>query len=181
MDDVADAAGVAHGTVYTYFAAKEDVLLAVLDEAAVELGEAMAVPNVRDPHLRLEAWLGTYWDAHQRHAPVIRVAREAAVGDPRVVDLLGDLRRTFVARAALLVRRLQADGLARGDLDAPTGAAALCGMVDELSLQRPRDADDALAVRTLTQLWVRGLGMPENPALTRLWAGPARGGSRPGG
>ena len=30
MGDLADAAGVSHGTVYTYFDTKEDVLLAVL-------------------------------------------------------------------------------------------------------------------------------------------------------
>ena len=34
MGDIADAAGVAHGTVYTYFDTKEDVLLAVLERPA---------------------------------------------------------------------------------------------------------------------------------------------------
>ena len=41
-----DAAGVAHGTVYTYFDTKEDVLLAVLEAVRGDLHAAMTVPAV---------------------------------------------------------------------------------------------------------------------------------------
>lgn len=177
MGDVAHAAGVAHGTVYTYFDAKDDVLLAVLDEARADLLAAMAVPTVRDPYQRIEATTRAYLDAYRRHASVLRVAHEASPGDERISALVADLRRMHVARVAIALRRMQADGLARGDLDPVTAAAALTSMVEGFAwhwLARGEPHEDSVVHRTLMQLWVRGLGMPENPTLTREWAAAAR-------
>jgi AcrR family transcriptional regulator len=173
MGDLADAAGVAHGTVYTYFDTKEDVLLAVLDAVIADLHDAMTPPNVRDPIARVEAANRAYLESYRAHAHLLRVAQEAAAGDPRFVDVLLDLRRTHVARVAAAIRKLQADGLASPDLDAHTAAAALCGMVEGFAahwLGRGEAHDEALATRTLTQLWVRGLGMP-----ARIHVARARG------
>jgi AcrR family transcriptional regulator len=185
MGDLADAAGVAHGTVYTYFDTKEDVLLAVLDAVIADLHVAMTPPNVRDPIARVEAANGAYLESYRAHAHLLRVAQEAAAGDPRFVDVLLDLRRTHVARVAAAIRKLQADGLASPDLDAHTAAAALCGMVEGFAahwLGRGEAHDEALATRTLTQLWVRGLGMPAriHAARTRGEGSAARPGTHAG-
>jgi AcrR family transcriptional regulator len=163
MGDLADAAGVAHGTVYTYFDTKEDVLLAVLDAVRADLHAAMTVPNVRNPIARVEAANRAYLDGYRGHAQLLQVAQAAAAGDARFADVLLELRRTHVRRVATAIRKLQADGLASRDLDPHTAAAALCGMVEGFAahwLGRGEDHDEALATRTLTQLWVRGLGMP---------------------
>ena len=177
MGDIARSAGVAHGTVYTYFATKEDVLLAVLEEVRADLYRTMTVPNVRDPHARIEAANSSYLEGYRRHARVLRAATEAAAGDARFADVLLDLRRTHVARVALAIRKMQADGLASADLDPATAAAALCGMVEGFAahwLGRGESHDEAIATRTLTQLWIRGLGMPDSPAMVRAWASPTR-------
>ena len=163
MGDLADAAGVSHGTVYTYFDTKEDVLLAVLDAVQADLHAAMTLPNVRDPIARIEAANRAYLDGYRSHAALLQVASEAAGGDDRFADVLRELRRTHVARVAAAIRKLQSDGLAASDIDAHTAAAALCGMVEGFAahwLGRGESHDEALATRTLTQLWVRGLGMP---------------------
>jgi AcrR family transcriptional regulator len=163
MGDLADAAGVAHGTVYTYFDTKEDVLLAVLDAVRSDLHAAMTVPSVRDPIARIEAANRAYLDGYREHAQLLQVAQEAAAGDVRFADVLLDLRRTHVARVATAIRKLQSDAMAAPDLDPHTAAAALCGMVEGFAahwLGRGEAHDEVLATRTLTQLWVRGLGMP---------------------
>jgi AcrR family transcriptional regulator len=163
MGDLTDAAGVAHGTVYTYFDTKEDVLLAVLESVIADLHAAMKPPNVRDPIARVEAANRAYLDGYRTHAHLLRVAQEASAADPRFAEVLLDLRRTHVARVATAIRKLQSDGLASPDLDAHTAAAALCGMVEGFAahwLGRGESHDEGTATRTLTQLWVRGLGMP---------------------
>jgi AcrR family transcriptional regulator len=168
MGDLADAAGVAHGTVYTYFDTKEDVLLAVMQAVIADLRAAMKPPNVKDPIARVEAANRAYLASYRTHAHLLRVAQEAAAGDARFVDVLLDLRRTHVARVATAISKLQDDGLAAPDLDAHTAAAALCGMVEGFAahwLGRGESHDESLATRTLTQLWVRGLGMPARIAV----------------
>jgi AcrR family transcriptional regulator len=186
MGDLADAAGVAHGTVYTYFDTKEDVLLAVLEAVRDDLHAAMTVPAVKDPIARVEAANRAYLDGYRSHAQLLQVAQEAAAGDPRFADVLLDLRRTHVKRVASAIRKLQADSLAAPDLDAHTAAAALCGMVEGFAahwLGRGESHDESLATRTLTQLWVRGLGMPARIAVAegripRAAAAPPHRGSR---
>lgn len=177
MGDLADAAGVAHGTVYTYFDTKEDVLLAVLDAVQADLLAAMTLPNVRDPIARIEAANRAYLDGYRTHAALLQVALEAAGGDNRFADVLRDLRTTHVARVAAAIRKLQSDGLAASDIDAHTAAAALCGMVEGFAahwLGRGESHDEVLATRTLTQLWVRGLGMPARMPARASLTNPAR-------
>jgi len=168
MGDLADAAGTSHGTVYTYFDTKEEVLLAVLDAVRSDLHAAMTVPRVRDPIARVDAANRAYLEGYRTHAQLLRVAQEASAVDTRFGDVLLDLRRTHVARVAAAIRKLQEEGLAAPDLDAHTAAAALCGMVEAFAahwLGRGELHEEAVATRTLTQLWVRGLGMPARLAL----------------
>lgn len=190
MGDIADAAGVAHGTVYTYFDTKEEVLVAVLEEVRSDLHAAMTLPNVREPIARIEAANRAYLDGYRDHAALLRVASEASAADERFADVLLDLRRTHVKRVAAAIRKLQQESLAAADLDPHTSAAALCGMVEGFAahwLGRGEAHDEALATWTLTQLWVRSLGMPARIALAEgRIAGtpapapvPARGGTPP--
>ncbi|MCU0302230.1 MAG: TetR/AcrR family transcriptional regulator [Candidatus Nanopelagicales bacterium] len=173
MSDLADAAGVAHGTVYTYFDTKEEVLLAVLAAVRQDLHAAMTMPTVHDPVARIEGANRAYLDGYRSHAQLLRVAQEAAAGDGRFADVLRELRDTHVRRVAAAIRKLQAEGIAAPDVDAHTAAAALCGMVEGFAahwLGRGEAHDEALANRTLTQLWVRGLGL--RPRTSRATGAP---------
>jgi AcrR family transcriptional regulator len=185
MSDLADAAGVAHGTVYTYFDTKEEVLLAVLAAVREDLHAAMTLPTVHDPVARIEGANRAYLDGYRSHAQLLRVAQEAAAGDGRFADVLRELRDTHVRRVASAIRKLQAEGVAAPDVDAHTAAAALCGMVEGFAahwLGRGEAHDEALANRTLTQLWVRGLGLrprAPRPAAAPRGGPPARSATRP--
>jgi hypothetical protein len=80
-----------------------------------------------------------------------------------------------VERVAKTIQRLQAEGLAVRSLDARISAAALCAMVEGFARHwlsgngnpfgsedgSEQLAPDAHALRTLTELWARALGLIE--------------------
>ena len=49
MGDIAEAAGVSHGTVYTWFATKDAVLMAVVESLVDDLYASLSTPEAADP------------------------------------------------------------------------------------------------------------------------------------
>lgn len=169
MGDVAAAADVAHGTVYTYFDTKEDLLASAVDTVIAELLAGIRGADLTDPVARIARANAGYLDAFRRNARLLDVVEEAAATDERFTALLDDLRRTHVARVAGQIRSQQRDGTVAADLDPDVAAAALCAMVEGFSrhwtdLGGPHDPDGRV---TLTTLWQRALGLPTIPAQPR--------------
>lgn len=92
---IADEAGVAVQTIYNAVGSKRDLLSRVLDSAAA--GERSPTPVVQfmreqaesepDPR-RIIGQLVEFWSAAlPRTAPVFRILREAAAGDPEIAAL----------------------------------------------------------------------------------------------
>lgn len=162
MRDIAEAAGVSHGTVYTWFATKDAVLMAVVDSVVADLYEALRVPDGSGMADRIDRANRGYLDAYRSNARLLDVVEQAATTDPDFRAVLAGLRRTHVERVAATIRRLQSEGLARNDLDAHAAAAALCAMVEGFARHwfgRGEDHDEDVAVSTLTALWVGALGL----------------------
>lgn len=156
MGDIAHAAGVSHGTVYTYFDTKESVLAAVVQEVIDDLMASLAASTAVDPLERIGEANARYLDAYAEHAGLLRVVEEAAFTDETFAEILRALRRTHVRRVAAAVRRLQDEGVASADLDAQSSAAALCAMVEGFARHHSTDSG---ANHTLTTLWARALGL----------------------
>jgi AcrR family transcriptional regulator len=167
MADIAHAAGVSHGTTYTWFADKEAVLRALVDGIVSEVFAALAIGDeVPEPQQRMLEANRRYLAAYRRHGRMLEVVEEAAASDGRYRDALTGVRRDHVARVTRDIRRLQASGVASPDLDAAVAAGALCAMVEGFGRHwygRGENAsatyDDDTAVETLTLLWARGLGI----------------------
>ena len=162
MGDVAEAAGVSHGTVYTWFDTKEDLLRAVIDSVTAELYASLSVPDATSPIERIAIANERYLAAYRSTARLLEVVEQAAVVDESFRAVLANLRTTHVERVAKTIRRWQRDGAAQTDLDAQVSAAALCAMVEGFArhwLGRGEEHDEATAMRTLTELWARGLGL----------------------
>lgn len=162
MSDIAEAAGVSHGTVYTWFATKDAVLMAVVDSLVDDLYASLSTPDDGDPVRRIERANRSYLDAYRAHARLLEVVEQAATTDESFRAVLAGLRAAHVDRVAATLRHLQADGLARADLDAHVAAAALCAMVEGFARHwfgRGEAHDEDVAVRTLTTLWAASLGL----------------------
>ena len=162
MGDIAEAAGVSHGTVYTWFSTKEAVLMAVVASLVNDLYASLSTPKEADPVSRIERANRSYLDAYRAHARLLEVVEQAATTDESFRAVLADLRRAHVERVAETLRHLQQDGLARADLDADVAAAALCAMVEGFArhwLGRGEHHDEEVAVSTLTELWAGSLGL----------------------
>jgi AcrR family transcriptional regulator len=164
MTDLAEAAGVSHGTVYLYFDSKEAVLREVVTALVGEVYVALRVGDDAgaDPVARIDVANRRYLDAYARNARMLAVVEQAATTEPLYRELLADLRRAHVERAQHSLERLQAEGLAATDLDPATTAAALCGMVESFARHwhgRGETYDATTAARTLTALWARAVGL----------------------
>jgi AcrR family transcriptional regulator len=162
MSDVAEAAGVSHGTVYTYFPSQESLLSEVCKVAVGEVFAAVRVPDDRrtDPIERVEEGNRRYLLAYAAHARLLEVVEQAAATDPHFRELVDGLRAVFVDKTRATLRHFQADGLADRELDPDLAAPALVGMVETFARRwhahgETYDPDEV--VRTITRLWTQAV------------------------
>jgi AcrR family transcriptional regulator len=166
MSDIAQAAGVSHGTVYTWFATKDAVLGAVVDSIVSDLYHSLRTPEGTDAITRIDLANRAYLDAYRANARLLSVVEQAATSREEFQAVLAGLRATHVRRVGATIERLQVEGEARRDLDANVAAAALCSMVEGFARHwfgRGESYDEDIAVSTLTALWASSLQM--TPAL----------------
>jgi AcrR family transcriptional regulator len=162
MQDVAAAAGVSHGTVYTWFAKKDDLLRAVTHVIVGEVFDASRdrTDEPADPYERLSSANRRFLASYRRHARMLAVVEEAASTDPRWAGLLDDLRQTYVGRAERTLRRLRDEGRVADDVVPELAAPALTGMVETFARRAPADRGDPDGdADQLTRLWARAVGL----------------------
>jgi AcrR family transcriptional regulator len=165
MSDITDAAGVSHGTVYTYFTSKEEVLAQVCDDLAGEVFAAVRVPDDlrADPVTRIHEGNRRYLQAYARNARMLEVVEQAATTNERFRSLVDGLRAVFVQKARASLEQYQDDGLADPALDPQIAGPALVGMVESFARRwhaQPQPLDADRVVDTLTTLWARAIGLP---------------------
>jgi len=160
VNDIIAAAGVAHGTFYTYWADRAAIVTTLMHQAAeavlAHLDTLLDAASSAD----LRGWLAGWLDVVAGHGPVLHVWATDIVDEP----LLQPLGIEVDNRLRDVANRLLADSPVLGDLDANTRTTALWTILAEL----PRSAwrrnpvltrDEVLRAQTL--LLARGfLGWP---------------------
>jgi len=168
VDAISLAAGYAKGTIYNYFPSKEELFLAVVEEAAAQAAATAPAPPDASAWERLTAALAGFCRWAGQQDPLARVlVRECLMGTPglypRVIGaewpLTGELE-------AIIIDGMQ-NGELRSDVPADLLALAIAGMTD----------------LALAQHWATGGTRPtlaEIPALVlTLLVGPRRTDSDP--
>ena len=169
ITDIADEAGLAHGSFYSHFRSKEDALAAVLGEVEEEMlhpGPSLAATSgdEADPVAVIHAANVAYLEAYRRNARLMALLEQVAAVDERFAALRLERSEAFLARNARAIRRLQRAGLADPALDPDLASLALSTMVSRSAYavfamgRQPVSVGELAA--TLTRLWANTLGLP---------------------
>ena len=161
MGDIAEQAGVSHGTVYTYFDTKEELLAASVQQLVADMRESIRTAESANPVERV--WIANhrYLTAYLSHASLMRVVEEAGAANPQFAEIVADLRRTHADRVAGQIRKLQATDLISTRIEPEAASRALCAMVEGFARNWTEhvNSDPVGSTRSLTQLWVNSLGI----------------------
>ena len=164
VGDIAKEAGVAYGLVYHYYESKELVLEAVFREAwgrllaAVALAEETGADASEQLELVVKIVLRTWRD----DPDLVRLLVREVTRNPHIQDELDEIGQAF-ASLERMVRRGQADGTFRAELDPKLAAWMLYGALEEVLTgwvlgQLPDDAAAVSAAeREVTATMVGGL------------------------
>jgi AcrR family transcriptional regulator len=157
VEDVVAAAGVSHGTFYTYFDNKAGALDALIDQAGSQLQAVLDAPwEGPDGPGTIEAVIDRFVTVYGDHGDVVRVWIEASAHEPHFGARLAQVRAGFVGRVAEVL----APVLRPTPHDAEVAATALVAMVEGYATQHGTPDDPTarrVVVRTLTELWTGGL------------------------
>ena len=133
MDDVAKRLGITKSSLYHHVTGKQELLRIAVDQALDGLDEVMAeVEGLAAPALdRLETLIRrsvlVLAERLEYVTLLLRVRGNTAVEQEALL-----CRRIFDAKVTELVKRAQAEGAIRPDVDAATAARLLFGMVNSL-------------------------------------------------
>lgn len=168
ITDIAERAGLSHGSFYTYFDSKEqifrEVAAAVDDELGAPLSDVILASSSSglSPQDRLREALRLYFTAYRQHARIMGIIEEVSRYDDHVNDLLLARHRQYASQVAESIRQMQKRKVADRRLDPTIAAAvvgALTGRFAELWLvQGAVDCSFDDAVEQVTQLIVNALG-----------------------
>ncbi|WP_046321546.1 TetR/AcrR family transcriptional regulator [Mycobacterium sp. UM_Kg1] len=165
--DITKAAGCATGSFYTYFANKEEIFAAVLEQSQQDMMHPGMgrVSDSDDPYAVLEASNRAYLEAYRRNAQLMGLLEQVAQIDPKFRAFRARRAEAFITRNAAGIADLQARGIADADVDPLLASRALSGMVSRLAYATfvgedgagGSGADFEALVATVTRLWANAL------------------------
>src|SRR5271154_971604 len=165
VNDIVEIAKTSHGTFYLYFSNKEDLLRALVAEAAGEaqtLYDALsALPAQVDPPRweDVHGWVQAYSALWTRYAPLFRTWTDLATIDPDLVDVI---RGTFTAMSGALATRIGPDSSGH-IIDSDAAGLATLAMLDRFHYLREflGQPIDEVALETITTMVYRALFDPK--------------------
>jgi AcrR family transcriptional regulator len=135
--DIVALAGKSHGTFYTYFDDKRDVLLALTQEAASAIYGAAVAPLAsgerQSPRDAIRARLTIFFRTYSEWWDVVRTWDHASAIHPEVDELRARIRASIVEQLCRLLARDRERAHLHGGLDLEITAIALTAMVEEFA------------------------------------------------
>jgi AcrR family transcriptional regulator len=168
IDAISLAAGCGKGTIYNYFPSKEELFLAVVEEASAQAGSSSPARHDAPARERLRATVAGFCAWAGQHDALARVlVRECLMGTPGLYPQVIGAERPLTGDLEAIVRDGAGRGELRGDIPAELLALAIAGLTD----------------LGLAQHWASGgsrPGLEEIPDLVlTLLLGPSSAGNSP--
>ena len=162
IDDLATGADISRPTFYFYFAAKQDVLLELVDRLVAQVDERLAaLPALGDdPATWWRSAIGVFVDVFSAHrAATIALADSAGTSEVRRVWVERSSRWT--RQTTVMIATEQARGAARADIDAPATSVALNAMNERVLAMTIASEPGAIPGETvldvLTDVWTAAI------------------------
>lgn len=164
LADISAEAGVASGSLYTYFEGKEEIFRAVAEQVAEEMvhPHLRARTGVTDPRELIDLANREYLRAYKKNAKLMGLFEQVSQVDEEFRAVRIERAEAFVRRNAKMIRTLQEAGVADTELDPLLTAHALSGMVSRMAyvayVQQVPMPFERL-VETLNRIWIKALGL----------------------
>jgi AcrR family transcriptional regulator len=175
ISDIAERAGLSHGSFYHYFESKEEVFR----EVAAEVDERLSAPlnsvildpsSSATPFERIHQAIRLHLESYRDEAKIMGVIEQVWRFDAQFNAVRAERHRRYNSQIADSIRRLQRHGLADQRLDpaiAADGVGAMTYRFPEMwFVQGFLDCDFDDGVDQLTLLFVNALGIPNLPERT---------------
>lgn len=173
ISDIADRAGLSHGSFYHYFDSKEQIFREVAEaqEAALTAPPDGDEAPPTDEWDRIRRANRRYFERYRANGKIMGVIEEVSRYDGPVNEARMRRQRHFAERTERAIRRLQAAGQADAAIDPELASLALGSMVARFAelwlIQGWGDYDVDHVADQVTRLWANALGLKPPPARRR--------------
>jgi AcrR family transcriptional regulator len=169
ISDIAEKAGLSHGSFYHYFDSKEQIFREVAEAREAHLTAPPADGSDSDVELteleRLHRANLRYLERYRDNGTIMGVIEEVSRYDDLVKQARIQRQKHFADRAEKSIRRLQDAGAADPDVDPEIAALALGSMVARFAelwlVDGWDDFDLDTVAEQLTRLWSNAIGLRE--------------------
>ena len=165
ISDIAERAGLSHGSFYHYFDSKEQIFREVADqqEALLTAPAEDDEPPAQTEYDRILQANRRYLERYRDNGKIMGVIEEVSRYDDYVNDARTKRQKHFAERAEQSIRRLQHDGAADPELDPEIAAVALGSMVARFAelwlVEEWNRYDFDRAAEQVTRLWANAIGL----------------------
>jgi AcrR family transcriptional regulator len=163
VDAISLAAGYAKGTIYNYFPSKEELFLAVVEEASTQAAAGSAPPEApaRDS---LQATLAGFCAWARRHDAFARVlVRECLMGTPGLYPRVIRAEAPLIGEIEAILREGVSRGELRGDVPAALLALAIAGLTDLALVEHWASDGTSPSIEEIPELVLTLLLGPRSP------------------
>jgi AcrR family transcriptional regulator len=169
ISDIAERAGLSHGSFYHYFESKEQVFREVADlqEALLTAPPDEEQPAPATEYERILRANRRYLQRYRDNGRIMGVIEEVSRYDTYVNEARTRRQKHFAERSEAAIRRLQEAGDADPAIDPAIAATALGSMVARFAelwlVEGWTDYDFDEAAEQLTRLWAGAIGLDAPP------------------
>lgn len=172
ITDIAERAGLSHGSFYHYFDSKEEIFREVAktmeDLLSAPLNTVIFDPSSNaKPRERILEGNRRFLESYRAEARIIGVIEQVSRYDSQISAKRTENQRNDLPRVVESIRQLQRRGSVDPTLDPEIAAVALAGMVHRFAevwlVQKSFDCSIEDAAEQLTKLFVNALQLQDAP------------------